>query len=170
LKMISPFMPYVSDEIYDMLPFRDSEAIMISEYPKYNREHEYETDTVDDMLEFIKLFRTFKLENGVGKEFFVESKTDADYTIIDNLLRLSGNRISNREFNASYEVIYKNYCLTVHYNKDIEGEADVLKKRIEELENAISRREKLLSNENYVAKAPANIVETERNKLKEEKE
>lgn len=170
LKMISPFMPYVSDEIYSMLPFKEVEAIMVSSYPEYDKKHEYDTTAVDDMLEFIKLFRTFKLENGVGKEFFVENKTEEDYAIIDDMLRIKENRISKCEYNSSYEVIYKKYALIVHYNKDIEGEADIQKKRIEELEKSISRREKLLSNENYVAKAPKEIVATERNKLNEEKE
>ena len=41
---------------------------------------------------------------------------------------------------------------------------------IKKLEESISRREKLLSNENYVNKAPANIVELDRKKLAEEKE
>jgi len=35
---------------------------------------------------------------------------------------------------------------------------------------SIERREKLLSNENYVSKAPSNIVESERNNLQKEKE
>ena len=43
----------------------------------------------------------------------------------------------------------------------------ILEKR---LECSIARREKLLSNENYVAKAPANIVDQERKNLEEEKE
>ena len=37
------------------------------------------------------------------------------------------------------------------------------------LEASIKRREKLLANENYVNKAPANIVENDRKKLEEEK-
>ena len=41
---------------------------------------------------------------------------------------------------------------------------------IEELKSSIERRKKLLSNENYVTKAPQNIVDAERIKLKEEEE
>lgn len=33
LKMLHPFMPYVTDEIYSMLPIRDAENIMVSSYP-----------------------------------------------------------------------------------------------------------------------------------------
>ena len=53
----------------------------------------------------------------------------------------------------------------------IETEADIAQKeaQIEQLKSSIARREKLLSNENYVNKAPANIVEMDRQKLEEEK-
>ena len=37
LKMLHPFMPYVTEEIYSMLPNKDAESIMISEYPKYTK-------------------------------------------------------------------------------------------------------------------------------------
>ena len=54
----------------------------------------------------------------------------------------------------------------------METEADkVLKEtQITALKASIARREKLLANENYVAKAPKNIVDMDREKLKEEKE
>ena len=56
---------------------------------------------------------------------------------------------------------------SVHkYEKELES----LTKEKDRLEASIIRREKLLSNENYVNKAPANIVELDRKKLAEEKE
>ena len=172
LRAISPFMPYVSEEIYSMLPFKACESVMIAEYPEYEKRFEFDTNEVDEMLEFIKTFRTFKLENGVGKDFGVKYNTEADYSIIDNILRLGGEKADadNSKYNASYDVIYKGYSVTVNYIKDMEGEADTLRKRIEELTASIARRKKLLENENYVNKAPAEIVAKDREKLKEEEE
>lgn len=63
----------------------------------------------------------------------------------------------------------KNIDITFYY----EGQKEAASKKEEEikkLEASIERREKLLSNENYVKKAPANIVEMDRKKLQEEKE
>lgn len=170
IRAISPFMPYVSEEIYSMLPFKDCESVMIDEYPKHDKRYDFDTSKVDEMLEFIKTFRTFKLENGVGKDFFVEYKTEADYTIIDNVLKLGGNKVSSKEYNSSYDVIYKSYGVSVHYDKNIDGEADTLKKRIDDLTSSIERRKNLLANENYVNKAPKEIVEKDRAKLQEELE
>lgn len=170
IKMISPFMPYVSDEIYNMLPFKDSEAVMLSEYPEYSKDFNFDCTEVDDMIEFIKLFRTLKLENGIGKEFFIEYKTEADYTLINNMLKLANQNEKKDNFNASYDVIYKNYSITVTYEKDESKESEAIEKRIKELESSIARREKLLSNESYCSKAPKEIVDSERSKLSSEKE
>ena len=56
----------------------------------------------------------------------------------------------------------------VLYITDDEKEAEKLLKEKESLEKSIERREKLLSNENYVSKAPSSIVEKEREDLKKE--
>ncbi len=170
LKMISPFMPYVSDEIYEMLPFKKEEALMISEYPEYDEKLKFDSKVVDDMIEFIKIFRTFKLENGVGKEFGVKYNTDKDYSLIKNMLKLQDKIEIKDSYNASYEVIYKDYSISVHYEKNEKDESALILKRIEELEASIKRRKTLLENSGYTSKAPANIVNAEREKLALEEE
>ena len=168
IKMISPFMPYVSDEIYEMLPFKDAERVMISNYPEYDETKNYSTKNVSEMIDFIKMFRTYKLEKNIGKDFSVTYNTDANYSIIKNMLKLDGKEEVKSNYNASYDVIYKDYNITINYEKNDEEEKEILQKRIEELEISIERRHKLLSNENYVSKAPKNIVENEKIKLEEE--
>lgn len=170
LKMISPFMPYVSDEIYEMLPFKCEEVLMLSSYPEYDEKLKYDAKEVDDMIEFIKSFRTFKLENNVPKEFGVTFKTKANYDLIKNMLKLNDKEEIKSSYNASYEVIYKDYQIEVHYEKNDSNESELIEKRIKELESSIARRKKLLSNEGYTSKAPASIVEEERKKLALEEE
>ena len=61
LKMLHPFMPFVTEEIYQMLPIKESESIMISTYPEYNKEFIFKDEEilVDDQIDFIKKFRIF---------------------------------------------------------------------------------------------------------------
>jgi len=75
IKIMHPFMPFVTEEIYQNLPFKDSNSIMISSYPKYENKYIFDEDTkeVDKLLEFITLFRNKKLENNIGKDFEVEA-------------------------------------------------------------------------------------------------
>ena len=56
--MLHPFMPYVTEEIYSMLPVKETESIMISTYPKHNKKYIFtlEEEIVDDEIEFIKNF------------------------------------------------------------------------------------------------------------------
>ena len=171
IKMISPFMPYVTDEIYSMLPFKDAENVMVSSYPVYEKEYDFDETEINDVIEFIKIFRTYKLEKAIGKEFCVTYNDLKNKDLIIKMLKLGDKLEIVENYTENYDVIYKDYSMKVYFPKqDNENDKLLLEKQIEELKQSIERRKKLLSNENYVAKAPAQIVEAERVKLKEEEE
>ena len=162
LKMLHPFMPFVTEEIYGMLPIKDAESIMISSYPKYEKQYVFkeETKLVDSKIEFIKSFRNVKTENNIPKEAHVLINTDDE--IIIKMLKLTDVRVNEPENINSYNVTVDEYKATIYYEKVESEEEKALKlKQIEDLKASIARREKLLSNENYVNKAPANIVEAD---------
>ena len=171
LKMLHPFMPYVTDEIYNMLPIHD-EVIMLSSYPIYNKDEMFmsEYSKFKDIIEFIKVFRNIKLENKIGKDFGIKINSDEDYSKIFSILRINDENLNNIK-GTKYNVIYKNYNLDIYYEKEMtEEEINLKNKQIMDLKNSIYRRKNLLANENYVAKAPQALVEKERNTLKEEEE
>ncbi len=169
LKMLHPFAPFITEEIYSMLPVKDNKSIMISEYPIYNNEMIYE-NSIDEQIEFIKTFRNVKLENKMTKDLKVIINNDKDYTLIKNILKLNDSIVTDNMEIKSYEVFTKNYNMTIFFEKE-ESEEDVLlkQKQIESLKNSISRREKLLSNEGYINKAPEKLVEKEKEMLEKEK-
>ena len=172
LKMLHPFMPYVTEEIYGMLPVKDAESIMISSYPKHNKKYvfELEEQVVDDEIEFIKNFRNIKAENNITKDMKVMFDTTDNNDLIVKMLKLDSNLVDRPLGIKSYKVFSKKIKATIFFEKQ-ETEADKLLKesQIKILEASIHRREKLLSNENYINKAPKNIVELDRKKLEEEK-
>ncbi len=171
LKMLHPFMPFVTEEIYQMLPIKDSESIMISEYPKFNKDNIFEETTkkVDNKIEFIKNFRNIKTENNIPKDAKVLINTNDE--IIIRMLKLQDVIIKEKLDINSYEVKANEYEATIYYEK-VESEEDkaLKEKQINDLRNSIERRKKLLSNENYVAKAPKELVEKEKESLKKEEE
>ena len=172
LKMLQPFMPYVTDEIYQKLPIRECEDIMISEYPKYSKKliFDYEEKAVDDQIEFIKSFRNVKAENNITKDMKVMFDTEDDNDLIIKMLKINDNVVKKPLGIRSYKVFSTRVKAQIFFEK-VESEADKLLKegQIKALEMSIARREKLLSNENYVNKAPKNIVEMDKQKLEEEK-
>ena len=172
LKMLHPFMPFVTEEIYSKLPVKDAESIMISEYPKYNKKYVFEKEeyAVDDAVEFIKNFRNIKAENNMTKELKVMFDTEDDNELIVKMLKLDESIVKEPLGKKAYKVFSNRIKATIFFEK-IESEAEKAAKeaQIKLLEASIKRREGLLSNENYVKKAPANIVEMDRQKLVEEK-
>ena len=169
LKMLQPFMPYVTDEIYSMLPVKECEDIMISSYPKYDKKLIFETEekVIDDVVEFIKNFRNIKAENNITKDMKVMFEESNDLVI--NMLKLKDNLIDKPLQIKAYNVFSNGIKATIFFEK-IESEKDKIAKemQINMLTESINRRKKLLSNENYVNKAPKNIVEMDRKKLEEE--
>ena len=172
IKMMHPFMPFVTEEIYQMLPIKDAESIMISEYPKYDKKLVFAEDKkeMDLVIEYIALFRNRKAENNIGSDF--EVITDIDNELILRMLKLTDKKVTKSDLSGTVEVILDKYKVTICYDDSASKgeEKALLEKEKESLENSIARREKLLANENYVAKAPEKIVNQERESLAAEKE
>ena len=172
LKMLHPFMPYVTDEVYNMLPIKE-ESIIISHYPKYNKQEIYldETNEIDNMLEFIKNFRTVKLENKIGSNFEVSINKENNYDLIFKVLKITPEKQVKESTKKKINVKYLDYDINLYYEIVLSEEDKMLKaKQLESLKQSIERRKKLLANSSYVNKAPKELVEKERMTLKEEEE
>lgn len=149
---------------------------MISSYPKYEKNYIFtkEEKEIDKILEFITMFRTKKLELNVGSNYEVINniKDEKNIDLILSSLKIKDKLIEKTDKhqvkveldNLSLEIVYDNTK-----NKEEETQKLLLEK--EKLISSIERRKKLLSNENYVNKAPENIVNKEKEDLqKEEKQ
>ena len=171
LKLLHPFMPFVTEEIYSMLPIKESESIMITNYPKYEKDKVFkESELVEDQIDFIKKFRNIKAENSISKDAKVLIETNTNIDIVKKILKLEDNIIDKPLNINSYNVSSNNIKATIYFEKtETEEEKQLKENTINQLKQSIERREKLLSNPNYVSKAPANIVEMDRIKLEEEK-
>jgi len=167
LKMLHPFMPYVTEEIYLMLPEHD-ESIMISSYPVYDKKYNFETD-IDTLIELVTKIRKVKLENQI-KEINLLNNCDLVNNNKDLLVRLTKSIIVDAKLDMNLvEITIDNKVIELYYEGN-ELETEKLLKEKERLEASIKRRENLLSNENYVNKAPKNIVDLDRNNLEKEKQ
>ena len=170
IKMLHPFMPYVTEEIYQMLPIKETDSIMISSYPEYNKKLIFTTEEVDEAIEFITLFRNKKKELNI-KDFSIINHIDNEEisTLILNMLKLN-DRQNNQNYELKQNIKLNNLSIDILYNDEIDHQKELenLIKEKEKLELSIERRQKLLSNANYVNKAPANVVENDRVQLEKE--
>ena len=173
LKMLHPFMPYVTEEIYQMLPIKDAKSIMISKYPVVE-DYNYisELETIDKVLEDIVSIRNLKQSNNITKDAKVKVTVDQLLkSIYYSQLKIKEENLVDSEITDMLSSNYqsKNIDITYYYQGNKEDESKKIEE-INKLKASIERREKLLANSNYVSKAPANIVEADRKKLLEEKE
>ncbi len=175
LKLLHPFMPYVTEEIYQKLPIKEAESIMISSYPEVNKKDIYkeETEELESILEDIVAIRNLKASNKITKEALVnfECKKEEFIKIFASQLKITDKNLTSDDPDNMVSCNYKssNINITYFFEQD-QVDTKALEEEANKLKSSIERREKLLSNENYVNKAPANIVEMDRKKLSEEKE
>ena len=141
IKMLHPFIPFVTEEIYQNLPFKESKSIMESSYPVYNKKEVYDILETTEILNDITSLRNFKAENNIINSDAVKIEYLFDEKLYDGLIKFK-NKVSEED----------------------------IQKEIEELEKSINKRKNLLSNENFVKRAPENIVANEKQKLIEEEE
>ena len=165
IKMLHPFIPFVTEEIYQNLPFKESKSIMESSYPVYNKKEVYDILETTEILNDITSLRNFKAENNIINSDAVKIEYLFDEKLYDGLIKFK-NKVDNIEGSIKYE---SKYAILYFEVKNKVSEEDI-QKEIEELEKSINKRKNLLSNENFVKRAPENIVANEKQKLIEEEE
>jgi len=165
IKMLHPFIPFVTEEIYQNLPFKESKSIMESSYPVYNKKEVYDILETTEILNDITSLRNFKAENNIINSDAVKIEYLFDEKLYDGLIKFK-NKVDNIEDSIKYE---SKYAILYFEVKNKVSDEDI-QKEIEELEKSINKRKNLLSNENFVKRAPENIVANEKQKLIEEEE
>ncbi len=175
IKLLHPFMPYVTEEIYSMLPIKDAESIMISSYPVYDKNRKYleETKLIDNILDFVTTVRNKKQELNIGKDYKVKIEINNIYIkeLVKDMLKLNNKEVIDNNDDSSVVNITKyDFSIDIIYDNS-QNKEDLERKQAEEIKKlteSIARRKKLLSNSNYLNKAPSEIVAKEKKALEEE--
>ena len=175
IKLLHPFMPYVTEEIYSMLPIKDAESIMISSYPVYDKDRKYleETKLIDNTLDFVTTVRNKKQELNIGKDYKAKIEINNIYIkeLVKDMLKLNNKEVIDNNDDSSVVNITKyDFSIDIIYDNS-QNKEDLERKQAEEIKKlteSIARRKKLLSNSNYLNKAPSEIVAKEKKALEEE--
>ena len=181
LKMLHPFMPFITEEIFDNLT--DEESIMISVYPEYSEDFCFPEDAaeIESIKEAIRAIRNLRNEMDVPP-----SRKAAVYVVSDDpkaraafeatagvfgaLAGASGLTVQADKEGidpAAVSAVTSNAALYIPLNDlvDVEKEKERLQKEVKRLEGELKRSRGMLSNEKFISKAPAQKIEEERAKL-----
>lgn len=178
LKLVHPFIPFITEEIYDNLPVKDAEDIMISSYPEYTRKHVYSkaAGEINAVMKAIKSIRALRKEMNVS-----QTKKTAIYIVPsdgkEKMLKetavyieklANGNEIVfGKPEVKSVSVVsdIAEFYIPLGELVDVKKEVERLTKELENTENEIARAQGKLNNAGFVAKAPAQLIENEKAKL-----
>ena len=182
LKLLHPFMPFITEEIYSSLPGEEG-FIMVKDYPEYREDFTFAAaeEDMNRIIDAIKAIRVRRNEMGVvpsrKAKLFVETKypeTFSGATAFFEKLASAASLEIVEDYADENAVKIITDSATIHIPLgdlvDFEAERARLKKELDAMESEIKRAEGKLSNEGFVSRAPAAVVEAEKAKLEKYKE
>ncbi len=187
LKMLHPFMPFITEEIYQSLPHStsgDGESIMISDFPKVSKDLEFTKDSeaMDRIISAIRAIRQRRNEMNVppsrkAKVFLSTPYPETfDDSAVPFFIRLASasevivaDAFTKDEVDTETAVQIVTDAATMYLPLediiDLDKERARLTAEADKLKGEIDRLNAKLANENFTSRAPAAVVEAERGKL-----
>ena len=178
LKLLHPFMPFITEEIWQALP-HEGEALMIAEYPKFRQELCFPEDEVnfEMVMEAIKAVRARRAEMNVPPSrkshlIIVTGKAKAfaeGEKFICKLAYASGIHVTDKlpeSTDGMVSVITDNARMFMPMAElvDLEKERARMEKELANAKKQLDGQNAKLANENFVSRAPEHVVNLEREK------
>ena len=180
LKLLHPFMPFITEEIFTKLS--DEETIMLSPWPKQEERYTFDADCarMNKLMELVRSIRNLRAEMKVPPAQKISARLIVDPADRDAFVIMSGylNKLAGVEHvtvstqageipKNDVHIVCEGVEAVIPLSSliDPEKEKARVQKEIERLESDIQRATTKLSNEGFLAKAPQNVVEEEKGKL-----
>ena len=185
LKLLHPFMPFITEEIYSKL-YHKPESIMMTEFPKYKEELDFknEEELAIEIMNIITEIRNIRSKMNVHpskktKLIFVTTTAKDEIEKSEAFLEKLGfaNKIEIQKTTENIPenavaILSKNMEVHIPFEElvDIEEEKKRLEGEKKRLESEVQRGEKMLSNPGFINKAPEAKINEEKEKLANYKE
>ncbi|WP_341281740.1 valine--tRNA ligase [Paenibacillus sp. FSL H8-0537] len=182
-RLIHPFMPYISEEIWQHLP-HEGETITLAEWPQYDAALEA-PEAVKEMellMDIIRSVRNVRAEVNVPMskkiELLIKPSGEAEAVILTRNEEFVRRFCGTSKLETGLDLLAPDKAMSgivtgaeLYFPLagliDISQEIARLEKELATLNGEVTRIEKKLGNEGFVAKAPAKVIEEERSKMKD---
>lgn len=174
LKILHPFMPFLSEEIWQEITERTpEEALIIAEYPKFTSVNE---DLINDFKfasEVISGIRTIRKDRNIAFKYpidllVINNENANNYfdAVIVKMGNLSGISYGETKVEGalSYRVKSNEYFIPMEAEINVEAEKAKLLEELKYTEGFLQSVQKKLGNERFVGSAPEQVIVNERNK------
>jgi len=180
MKLLHPFTPFITEEIWQKLP-HEGESIMISSFPVYDEKLSFSNDeeNVQYVIDAIKAIRNRRSEMNVppSKKSALYIKTEhkalfeSSNVWFEKLASASAVEVIDNapaDADECVQIITSGATVYIRTKEmvDIEGERKRLAKELEDAEKELARATAKLANTDFVAKAPAKVIDAEKPKVK----
>jgi valyl-tRNA synthetase len=174
MKLLHPFMPFLTEEIWQLLAERTpEEALIVSTWPEMKPFNVQLITDFENTIEVISGIRTIRKDKNIPFKDAIELKAinnDAASTYFDAVVTKLGN-ITSLEYVSdkvdgalSFRVKSNEYFIPITGNIDVEAEITKLTEELNYIKGFLKSVQVKLSNEKFVANAKPEIIENERKK------
>ena len=174
LKLLHPFMPFLTEEIWHLIEGRTPEnALIIASWPEIKKFDEAIIQNFEVPAEVISGIRTIRKEKNIANKealsLSVINNEKVD-TIFDSVIKKLGNideltYVNDKVDGAlSFRVKSNEYFIPISGAIDVEGEIKKLEEELKYTEGFLKSVQKKLSNERFVSNAPEQVVAIEKKK------
>ena len=174
LKLLHPFMPFLTEEIWQYIAERTPEqALIISEWPTMQNTNADLISEFDFVIEVIAGIRTIRKQKNIANKDSIDLKiinNEKNATTFDAVIIKLGN-IENLEYVTeavngalTYRVKSNEYFIPIAGNIDVAAEIEKLEEELKYIQGFLKSVQVKLSNEKFVANAKPEIIANERNK------
>ncbi len=182
LRLLHPFMPFITEEIYQNIPGH-SETIMLDAWPKPG---DYWGEAVDNMQGIMSVIRAIR---NIRAEFGISPGSKIKSIILSREHEFAEMLNQNQEYIKGLSGVNELQILTELMNKpsqagsaltpkveiyvplegvvDIAREIERLEKDLKMAQSDLEKAQAKLNNENFLSRAPQEVIEKERNKVEE---
>ena len=174
LKLLHPFMPFLTEEIWQYIAERTNEqALIISEWPTMQNTNADLIAEFDFVTEVIAGIRTIRKQKNIANKDSIDLKiinNEKNASTFDAVIIKLGN-IENLEYVTetvngalTYRVKSNEYFIPIAGNIDVAAEIEKLEEELKYIQGFLKSVQLKLSNEKFVANAKPEIIANERNK------
>ncbi|MDG2153104.1 MAG: valine--tRNA ligase [Crocinitomicaceae bacterium] len=172
LKLLHPFMPFVSEELWHLISKKESD-VMVSSWPKFIGYEQKQLKDFELSSEIISSVRNIRKEQNIASKvklelFYAgEFKRNKDHdAMIQKMANLSLFEFTEEKINNSNGFIVSGVEFFIPFGDtiDVEAERQKIEQELDYSRGFLGSVQKKLSNERFVNSAPKNVVDMERKK------
>ncbi len=182
LKLLHPFMPFITEEIWQNIP-HEGETIMREQYPEYTEQlcFEREAEDMRKIMKAITAIRTQRNEMNVppskkAKLYIATKEQDTFRHGVEFFKKLAcANEVeidTDFDIDGAVTVVTASAKLYIPLNELVDKDAELkrLNKELEQTGKMLAQDEKKLNNPGFMGKAPAAVIEKIKNQAERERE